>query len=198
MKPLLFVWPIGAVFWAAWLWAFVPEIRIVRAARREQRALSRAARDPSLQPLLLGQQVTMLLALALALTVPSLAVVRDREAWFLLGAVLVVLASLLRRHCFRLLGADFRGAVTVRSDQPLVERGAYRWVRHPSYVAGLVFLLAFGVALGNWGSLLVLLLGGALAYGYRIRVEERALVATLGAPYVAYQGRTARLIPGVW
>jgi protein-S-isoprenylcysteine O-methyltransferase Ste14 len=36
-----------------------------------------------------------------------------------------------------------------------------------------------------------------LAYGLRIRVEERALVGALGEPYVAYMRRTARLIPHV-
>jgi protein-S-isoprenylcysteine O-methyltransferase Ste14 len=37
----------------------------------------------------------------------------------------------------------------------------------------------------------------AAAYCYRIAVEERALVQTIGAPYSDYMKRTRRLIPFV-
>jgi len=36
------------------------------------------------------------------------------------------------------------------------------------------------------------------AYLYRIRVEERTLIAELGEPYRAYTTRTRRLIPFVY
>ncbi len=35
----------------------------------------------------------------------------------------------------------------------------------------------------------------AIAYSYRIGVEERALVAALGEPYMQYMQRTHRIIP---
>ena len=197
-RPLLFVWPIGALFWAVWLWAYRAEFRLVRTARREQHALRADRRDPSLWPLLGGLQITMLTAVAVAFVMPRWAITQYRLAAYLTGVLVFALAGLLRRHCFQMLGADFRGAVTVRPGQPVVERGAYRWVRHPSYAAGLLFLLGLGLALGHWGALLVLTAGGLAAYGYRIRVEERALVAELGAAYADYRGRTKRLIPGIW
>jgi protein-S-isoprenylcysteine O-methyltransferase Ste14 len=37
----------------------------------------------------------------------------------------------------------------------------------------------------------------SLAYAYRISIEERALVQTLGEPYTDYMKRTYRLIPFV-
>ena len=36
-----------------------------------------------------------------------------------------------------------------------------------------------------------------MGYAYRIRVEERTLLRTLGDPYRAYMRRTKRLIPFV-
>jgi len=74
---------------------------------------------------------------------------------------------------------------------------AYQWVRHPSYPAAMAMLLGIGLALGSWGSVLVIALAAALVYGYRIRVEERALLATLGAPNAEYMRRTRRLVPFV-
>src|SRR5438034_7500267 len=46
--------------------------------------------------------------------------------------------GLLRRHCFRLLGASFTGDVRARADQAIVTTGAYALVRHPSYSAGIL------------------------------------------------------------
>ena len=111
---------------------------------------------------------------------------------------LLVLGSLLRRHCFRMLGDSFTGAVRVQAGQEVIERGAYRYVRHPSYTAGMLMYVGVGLALSNWLSLLVLVLATAIVYGYRVSVEERALVATLGERYVAYVRRTKRFVPFVF
>jgi len=45
---------------------------------------------------------------------------------------------LLRRHCFRQLGASFTGDVRATPDQRIVTTGAYAVVRHPSYSAGIL------------------------------------------------------------
>ena len=70
--------------------------------------------------------------------------------------------------------------------------------RHPSYVAGLLLHAGIALALTNWGSLAIALLGAPPLFVYRIRVEERALLERLGAPYAAYMSRTSRLVYGVW
>jgi len=38
---------------------------------------------------------------------------------------------------------------------------------------------------------------GAIGYGYRVYVEERALVKALGEPYKQYMARTWRFVPYV-
>lgn len=97
-----------------------------------------------------------------------------------------------------MLGSSFTGAVTARADQPVVDRGAYRWIRHPSYVAGTIMVVGLGVALGNALSASCLALVCAIVYGYRVRVEERALLGSIGEPYRAYMARTRRFIPYVF
>ena len=47
-------------------------------------------------------------------------------------------------------------------------------------------------------SLLVLVLASTIVYGYRVSVEERALVETLGERYRAYVRRTHRFVPFVF
>jgi protein-S-isoprenylcysteine O-methyltransferase Ste14 len=87
--------------------------------------------------------------------------------------------------------------VRVTPDQTLIERGAYRWVRHPSYTAGLLIMTGSGLALGNWVSLLVLVFVTPSIYAYRVVVEERALTAVMGEEYRQYMRRTKRFIPFV-
>jgi len=79
--------------------------------------------------------------------------------------------------------------------QPVIERGAYHWIRHPSYLAAILMMLGMGLALANWISLIALGIVPLGIYAYRIHVEEKALVETLGQPYRDYMTRTKRLIP---
>ncbi len=83
-------------------------------------------------------------------------------------------------------------------DQPVVDRGPYRLIRHPAYAGGELALAGVGLASGNWLSPALYVLPWVVAHVYRIRVEERALEATLGEPYRAYCRRTWRLVPLVW
>ncbi len=97
-----------------------------------------------------------------------------------------------------MLGESFTGAVIVKSAQTVVDRGAYRYVRHPSYSGGALVFLGIGLALANCLSILVLLLSSAIVYAYGVRVEEGALATVLGEPYRAYMNRTKRFIPFVF
>jgi protein-S-isoprenylcysteine O-methyltransferase Ste14 len=125
----------------------------------------------------------------------TLTIVFARVPLYATGIASLVAGGWLRRHCFRMLGESFTYDVRVRDGQAIVERGAYRYVRHPSYTAGLLLFGGIGLALTNWLSLAATIVLPAAAYAYRISVEERALVETLGSPYVDYMKRTRRLIP---
>src|SRR5262249_20259646 len=104
----------------------------------------------------------------------------------------------LRRHCFRVLGKYFTGAVTVQADHRVIEEGAYRWVRHPSYSAALMLMGGIALATGNWLSLAVSLSVGIVLYTYRARIEEQALLSALGAPYGRFMATRKRFIPYIF
>ncbi|WP_247001898.1 methyltransferase family protein [Halosolutus gelatinilyticus] len=118
---------------------------------------------------------------------------------FWIGLAVILVGVGVRQYAVWTLDEAFSLVVTVDGDDEVVDSGPYRWVRHPSYTGALLSLLGLGVAIGNWLSLLVLVVAGLSGYGYRIRVEERALRETLGEGYVEYENRTPyRLIPGLW
>ena len=193
MKPLPYVWPYALVFWTVFVWAFFPEFKIIRAARGGSSTDAK-----SLQVIMVGMNAAFLGSFFLA-WVPA---VRMTSAYlmpaFWLGIGLLISGSLLRRHCFRMLGESFTGDVRASSDQQVITRGAYSILRHPSYTGGILMNAGVGIALGSWASALLMTVGSLAVYAYRIAVEERALSATIGEPYREFMNTRKRLIPFVY
>ena len=196
MQPLITRWTYLLPFALVFLWAFSAEVPLMRRLKQEV-AESGKQDARSAWVLLVGQQVGLALGFALAFEVPGAAVTRWRLGWYVGGLALIVAGGLLRRYCFRLLGPSFTGAVVVKPGQPLVTRGPYRWVRHPGYTAGMLLFLGIAMCLTNWLTLVVIVLSTAATFVYRARVEEAALVETLGEPYREYMRRTKRFVPFV-
>ena len=192
MRPLLVVWPHAAFFWPVFAWVFWPEWRI----RMRARQLPKDQDAGSLRLIVASGPLSLLLALGLLVFWPA-ATMAARWLFFALGVGALLAGGLLRRHCFRMLGTRFTGAVVVTPDQPVIERGAYHWIRHPGYSAGILIMAALGLALGNWASLLTLVVFIVPVYLYRVVVEERALSTVLGGRYQEYMRRTKRFVPFV-
>jgi protein-S-isoprenylcysteine O-methyltransferase Ste14 len=188
MRPLPFVWPYALPFWLVYVWAFAPEFGFLPKARVTEQDRG------SMRLVLAAQGVALLLGFVAAFFIPPLP---HRMSVFWIGVTMLIAGSLLRRHCFRVLGEHFTFAVTVEKDQKVIDRGAYRWVRHPSYTGGTLMLTGIGVALGNWVSIAILAATTIAAYSYRVMVEERALLATIGEPYRLYMTKRKRFIPFV-
>ena len=112
----------------------------------------------------------------------------------LLGVVLAAAGLLLHGWARRTLGPMWSGVVEVRAQHVLVDRGPYRFVRHPIYLAGL--LLAAGTFLAH-PSPASACVGGGLAAGVILKAwfEERALRGALGESYARYAARVPALIP---
>jgi protein-S-isoprenylcysteine O-methyltransferase Ste14 len=112
----------------------------------------------------------------------------------LLGWGVVLAGSFMIDH-FDLFGMRqvvlaFRGRPY--APRPFVERGLYRWIRHP-LMAG--FLLAFwSAATMTLGHLLFCLLTTAYIF-VGITLEERDLLRALGESYRRYRARTPMLLP---
>jgi protein-S-isoprenylcysteine O-methyltransferase Ste14 len=119
-------------------------------------------------------------------------------AVFVVGVVVLVAGFLLRAWSILTLGRFFTPSVQIQTGQRVVESGPYRYVRHPSYTGMLVGLVGFGIALGNWLSLLVLAVLPLAGLLIRIHYEESVLAEALGDDYREYASRTSRLVPGVW
>lgn len=92
-------------------------------------------------------------------------------------ALAVAVASqVLRWWCIATLGPRWNTRVIVVPGLPLVDRGPYRWVRHPNYVAVVAEGVALPLVHTAWVTALAFTaLNAVLLLGYRIPAEERAL-----------------------
>ena len=117
------------------------------------------------------------------------------EWTFYPGIFLILLGVVIRQWAIAVLGRFFSLTVRVAEDHRVVDKGPYRLVRHPSYTGVLVTFIGLGLAIQSWAALLALLVVFVLAYGYRMRVEERTLGTELGSDYLGYMKRTKRIIP---
>ena len=194
MRPLPFVWPYALVFWAVYVWAFLPEWKVVQGGR--QGAKDANSKDSgSLKVIVGGMWAALFLAYPLAF-VGAWSFPRSWQLpMFVAGVVLIALGSLLRRYCWRTLGEYFTGDVKAEADQPVITSGPYRWVRHPSYTAGMIMFIGIGLALGSWVSFALLTIATIATYSYRVAVEERVLLETIGEPYGSYMKQRKRFIP---
>jgi len=104
----------------------------------------------------------------------------------------------MRFWSFRTLGRYFTFTVQTSTDQPVITDGPYRFVRHPGYTGILLAVTGLGFLFGNWLSVACIVFAVMAGLVYRIRVEERALLQTLGARYSDFAATRKRLVPLVW
>ncbi len=114
-------------------------------------------------------------------------------AW--LGLVPLAAALWLFRRSHADLGRNWSITLQVRDQHALVKTGVYRLIRHPMYSSFFLLGIAQMLLLPNWLAGLSGVVGAGLLYGFRVRREERMMLATFGDEYRAYMADTKRIVP---
>jgi protein-S-isoprenylcysteine O-methyltransferase Ste14 len=94
----------------------------------------------------------------------------------------------------------FSSVVRIQSDrgQHVITTGPYRRIRHPGYLAGIVIIVASGIALGSWLATAILVVCGLPFLLRRAITEDCVLQAQLPG-YRDYAARVRwRVLPGIW
>jgi len=129
---------------------------------------------------------------------PFTQITRYQEGVFWLCIALMLTGFAFRHYAIHVLGRFFTHTVATRPGQHVVDTGPYRLIRHPSYSGSLLTFAGLGLTMGNWASIVLLLLGAGIGFAYRVHVEEQALCTDLGEAYRDYMQRTRRFVPYVW
>ena len=94
------------------------------------------------------------------------------------------------------LGRNWSGAVTLKEEHELIERGPYRLVRHPIYTGLIAMCMATAIVLGHVGGIIGLVLV-FISFWIKLSDEERVMLKQFPDQYAAYQQRVKRIIPFV-
>lgn len=146
----------------------------------------------------LGLSAAIIAAALLAHFQPQGTLPYHRPYLFVLGILLAFAGFALRRWAIRTLGRFFTVDVATFADQRVVDAPPYRRIRHPAYSGSILSLLGTTLMLGHGLGLLLVALAIVVTFGYRVRLEERALLEALGEPYADYMRRTKRFVPYLW
>jgi len=114
-----------------------------------------------------------------------------------IGYLLMAFGMIVRYSAIVQLGRFFSPVVGIVSDQEIINTGWYRLIRHPSYTGGWLTPVGVGLVAHTWIGTLICAIGLLLVYGYRIRVEERALIDHFGDKYIQYRKQTKKIFPWI-
>lgn len=142
----------------------------------------------------LATVTVLVLGTCAALAVPA-AALPGADFLLLLGGALAATGLALRRAAMRQLGRHFTLTPCLATEHRLITGGLYARVRHPGYLALLLYLIGLLVTLANGASLLAAL-PLLCCLPLRIRVEEAALAERFGADFDRYVRATpAAVVP---
>ena len=93
------------------------------------------------------------------------------------------------------MGKNWSLVARTRPDHQLVRTGPFAIVRHPIYLALLLYLISIAAALGHWHQLLLALPLYLAGTFIRVRDEEALLRAQFGEDHARYVREVPALIP---
>ncbi len=110
-------------------------------------------------------------------------------AVFLAGSILRVMAV------YQLGSQAFKFDIVFREQQTLRTEKLYSWIRHPSYTAMMIVILAYALTTHHWLAGGLGLASAWFGFQYRIHHEEKALLEQFGEEYVEYRNKTGMWFP---
>jgi protein-S-isoprenylcysteine O-methyltransferase Ste14 len=114
------------------------------------------------------------------------------------GIFLIILGLIIRWIAILTLRKYFTVDVAIQSGQKIIQKNVYKYIRHPGYTGSLLSFLGLGFSFSNWLASLVIFIPIVMAFFYRIRIEEKALIDVFGAEYDNYRKTTRMMIPFVF
>lgn len=113
------------------------------------------------------------------------------------GFALVVAGISLRAIGRRTLAKSYSYVLKATQKKVLVKHGVYKFIRHPIYLAAILYTTGTPLIFSSVCGFLVIL-GLIPCILYRIEVEENMLIREFGNEYLEYKEYTKKLIPYVY
>ncbi|MBE0538950.1 MAG: isoprenylcysteine carboxylmethyltransferase family protein [Ignavibacterium sp.] len=117
---------------------------------------------------------------------------------FSIGLFLIAIGLIIRVISIWQLRQYFTYSVSKVENHEIVEKGLYKFIRHPGYLGQLIIFTGISISLSNWLAVILMLLTTCIGFLNRIRVEEKFMTDLMGDKYINYKKRTKKLIPKIY
>jgi protein-S-isoprenylcysteine O-methyltransferase Ste14 len=115
----------------------------------------------------------------------------------ILGDAITFLGLLVSIWSRFYLGANWSAIVALREGHELIQRGPYRFVRHPMYTVFLLMIAGTAVVLISSSALAALIICFLVTW-WKLRAEEDLLMKHFPDAYRRYRSHTKALIPFIF
>lgn len=115
----------------------------------------------------------------------------------IVGLILFLVGIGIRRVAKKTLSRYYSFGLKTSQEHELIKHGFFKLIRHPIYLAMLIYSLAIPLIFSSLYGFL-LMLGIIPCTLYRIRIEENMLMKRFGSEYLVYQKRTKKLLPFIY
>jgi protein-S-isoprenylcysteine O-methyltransferase Ste14 len=190
------------VFWVFFGWMILLQafyaIRLRLTGQRPPDHRTTTMREPWVFPAVRGLRATLMLAFLVLYgwNPPWFGVLSfplpDGFRW--LGVVLSALSLVLYAWSRHALGKAWSSCLQMQAKHELITTGPYAWIRHPIYLAMMLFLTGLTLVGANW-ALVGFLIISILDLFLRMPREEQMMVENFGEAYNAYRQRTGGIFP---
>ncbi|MCL4547777.1 MAG: isoprenylcysteine carboxylmethyltransferase family protein [Bacteroidetes bacterium] len=113
----------------------------------------------------------------------------------IIGLIAFVFFSWVQVLSYKSLVKFYAQDVVVMKEHELVEKGLYRFIRHPQYLSQLLSDLGAGVALLSYIVTPVVIFIEIPLFVLRARLEEKILLKHFGDQFVSYKKRSGFMLP---
>ena len=115
------------------------------------------------------------------------------------GFFILILGIILRYWAMKTLGIYFSYTLKTESyGQRVLDYGAYRYIRHPSYLGIFLIIIAFPIIHASLVGFLVVLFFTCPLIMRRIAQEEKMMINAFNEVYKVYRKKTKKLIPFIF
>lgn len=142
-------------------------------------------------------ELGLIIAFVLKLLYPH-ARLYDTSLFFWFGIALICAGTWLRQVAINTLGTYHVMTIATQENQPVISRGVYRYIRHPSYLGAIIAVVGVALSLNSLIGSIGLVAVTIATLVHRIGIEDTYLSEHLGKSYQLYRQHTFRLIPFVW
>jgi protein-S-isoprenylcysteine O-methyltransferase Ste14 len=184
------------VFYTVLVVAFAIQLGIISIIRKRAPPLKTKSESKLSNPRIWGLNIPLGIAIMLLFGYSEIGSLPDWS--FYLGLSIGILGYALVYWGYWTLGEYFSAEVAIYQGQELVERGPYRFVRHPVYSGIFLAVIGGGFAVQSWAAVVLLVIMYAILFRYRIAAEEKVLISEFGEQYQSYSKRVKRLIPFIY